>query len=295
MPAEMITDVIRAVAVMGSVGLILGVGLALAAKRFAVQIDPKIEAILRLLPGANCAGCGFVGCGSYAEAVAKGEAPPNKCAPGGMATAEKIGEIVGIKVEATTPRVARIHCAGCISAERTKFLYSGIRDCASAVLLAEGPMACRYGCVGMGSCVNSCLFGAMKVQPNAPPQVVEEKCVGCGACVAACPKKLIELIPKDRHIFVRCSSHDRGKDVKSVCDVGCVTCMLCAKKRCKHGAITIVDNIPIIDYSKCQECGECAKGCPSRNIINLLAPAVAPSARPMEVAPPPPAKPTVQT
>jgi ferredoxin len=128
----------------------------------------------------------------------------------------------------------------------------------------------------------------MKAQPNAPPQIVEGKCVGCGACVAACPKKLIELVPRDRHIFVRCSSHDKGKDVKAVCTIGCVTCTLCAKKKCKNGAITIVDNIPVIDYAKCQECGECANGCPSKNIINLFAPSTAEPPKPTEVAAAPP-------
>ncbi|MDQ7778881.1 MAG: RnfABCDGE type electron transport complex subunit B [Planctomycetota bacterium] len=287
MPEGAVKDLISAVIVMGGLGLFLGIGLALASKKFAVKIDPKIEAILGVLPGANCAGCGFVGCGSYAEAIAKGETPPNKCAPGGATTAEKIGEVMGIKVEATLPRVARVHCAGCISADRTKYKYSGIKDCVSAVLLSDGPMICKYGCVGMGSCVGSCIFGAMKAMPAAPPQIVLEKCVGCGACVAACPRKLIELIPKERHIIVRCASRDKGKDVKAVCVTGCITCMLCAKKKCKHEAIQIVGNIPVIDYTKCQECGECAKWCPQHVILDLR---VSAGSEPLGAKPAEPAK-----
>lgn len=56
---------------LGATGLLLGVGLAIAARRLAVQKDPLIEKLESLLPGANCGGCGFPGCGGFAEALAK--------------------------------------------------------------------------------------------------------------------------------------------------------------------------------------------------------------------------------
>ena len=48
---------------------------------FAVEVDPREEAIVGCLPGANCGGCGYAGCGGYAAAVVKGEAPVNKWPP----------------------------------------------------------------------------------------------------------------------------------------------------------------------------------------------------------------------
>ena len=61
--------VVKAVAVMGALGAVFGLVLAFAAKVFAVEKDPREEAISGCLPGANCGGCGYPGCGGYAAAV----------------------------------------------------------------------------------------------------------------------------------------------------------------------------------------------------------------------------------
>ena len=85
--------VIIAIVVLAALGAIFGLVLAFAAKAFAVEKDPREEAIAEVLPGANCGGCGFPGCGGYAAAVAAGKAPVNACAAGGAAVAAKIGVI----------------------------------------------------------------------------------------------------------------------------------------------------------------------------------------------------------
>ena len=85
-----------AVAVLGILGAVFGLILAYASKVFAVEKDPREEAILGCLPGANCGGCGFPGCGGYAAAVAAGKAPVNACAAGGAAVAAQIAEIMGV-------------------------------------------------------------------------------------------------------------------------------------------------------------------------------------------------------
>ena len=86
--------VVYAVLVMGVLGAVFGAVLGFAAKVFHVEVDPREEAIAGCLPGANCGGCGFPGCGGYAAAVVKGEAPVNACAAGGAAVAAQIAEIV---------------------------------------------------------------------------------------------------------------------------------------------------------------------------------------------------------
>ena len=77
--------VIIAVVILAALGALFGLVLGFAAKVFAVEVDPKEEAVLGCLPGANCGGCGFAGCSGYAAAVAKGAAPVNACAAGGEA------------------------------------------------------------------------------------------------------------------------------------------------------------------------------------------------------------------
>ena len=68
-------------ALLAVLAITAGYVLGWADRAFYVEIDPKVEAILEALPGANCGGCGFVGCAEYAEAVAKGEADVTRCAP----------------------------------------------------------------------------------------------------------------------------------------------------------------------------------------------------------------------
>ena len=85
MNSEAILLVVKAIAVMGALGAVFGLVLAFASKVFAVEKDPREEAIAACLPGANCGGCGYPGCGGYAAAVVKGEAPANACAAGGAA------------------------------------------------------------------------------------------------------------------------------------------------------------------------------------------------------------------
>jgi electron transport complex protein RnfB len=94
------------------------------------------------------------------------------------------------------------------------------------------------------------------------------KCTGCGKCVSACPLQVIDLIPVDAHVAVFCNSHDRGGVVRKYCDVGCIGCSQCSKL-CPHGAITMQDNLPVIDahvcIEKCQE-SVCLEKC-RRNAI----------------------------
>ena len=87
------------VVVLGITGVLMGLFLAFASKKFEVEVDPKVEAILAILPGANCGACGFPGCAGYATGVALEGAKMTLCAPGGPKVAAKIGDIMGVAVE----------------------------------------------------------------------------------------------------------------------------------------------------------------------------------------------------
>ena len=256
--------VLFAVAVLAVLGALFGFVLAYASKVFAVETNPRQEAIIDALPGANCGGCGFAGCANYAESVVNGSAPCNKCAPGGAAAAEKIAAIMGVDVEHTERMVAFVRCAGGNRAA-TKYNYNGLDDCAADYAsLGNGMHYCTNGCLGHGNCVKVCKFNAIHVIDGVAV-VDREECKGCEACKNACPKDMIVMIPYAARFAVPCHNVEKGAITRKFCEAGCMGCKLCEKK-CPHGAIHIDHNLACIDYSKCQHCGICHDVCP-RNLI----------------------------
>jgi Na+-translocating ferredoxin:NAD+ oxidoreductase RNF subunit RnfB len=264
--------ILYSIIVLGALGLIYGLGLAFASKKFHVQVDPKIEAINEILPGANCGACGQPGCGGYAEAIVNQGLEINKCAPGGDEVIAKIAEIMGIEASAADKKVAVIHCqSGGKNNTFFRYEYQGIATCKAAILVSNGPNLCNYGCVYQNDCVNACLFDAFTIDENGMRIIDKDKCTGCGACVAACPRNLIELVSIKKRVHVLCSSHDKGVEAKKRCGnkTACINCSLCVKK-CPKDAISIQDNVAVIDYDKCINCGMCADVCPTSAIFDPL-------------------------
>ena len=256
--------------VLSSFGLLFGVGLAYASKKLAVEINPVIGVIREILPGANCGACGYAGCDAYAAAVANGSAAHNLCPVGGLEVAKNISATMGETEYIAQKMVAMVCCQGNIAHAAQKYVYEGIQDCAAAVLLANGPKACAYGCVGMGTCVHACPFGAIFLDEYGVAQVDPDLCKSCGKCVAVCPKRIIKMIPYEHEVTVKCRALDRGRSVSENCDIGCIGCGLCAR-RCKFNAITIENNLPVIEYNKCKQCMACAEVCPTHTIFADLA------------------------
>ena len=262
---EIVLGILKAAGMVGGVGLFIGVFLGIAAIKFKVKTDEKEEAVLGLLPGNNCGGCGFAGCSGLAAAIAKGEAAVNACPVGGQPVADKIAAVMGVETESGIRKTAFVRCQGDCDKTTLDYEYTGIEDCRMLSFVPNGgAKTCNYGCLGFGSCVKVCPFDAIHVE-NGVAVVDREKCKACGKCVAACPKNLIELVPYDAKQKVQCNSKDKGKDVMASCSVGCIGCHLC-EKNCPEKAVTVTDNIAHIDYGKCTGCGTCVEKCPKKII-----------------------------
>lgn len=264
-----ITGILTAAAVVGIVGIFVGVFLGIAGLLFKVKVDEKEEAVLAALPGNNCGGCGYAGCSGLAAAIAKGEAPVNACPVGGEAVGKKVAEIMGVEAEASEHMVAFVACQGTCERTRRDYEYYGIEDCQMMSFVpGGGPKSCNSGCLGFGSCVKVCPFDAIHVQDGVAV-VDREACKACGKCVAVCPKKLISLIPYRAKTAVACVSVDKGPVTMKACDTGCIGCGICVKN-CPSQAVTVTDFHAKIDQEKCTGCGICAEKCPKKSIVKIV-------------------------
>lgn len=260
-------SILYAAAALGGLALIFGVGLGFAAIKFAVEVDPLIPIVRELLPGANCGGCGYAGCDALAGAIVEGKAAVTACPVNSDANKEEIAKVLGKEIVEEEKTTAFVKCNGTCDNASEKYEYYGIKDCKSAAYLqGTGSKGCEYGCLGLGSCFNVCMFGAITIE-NGVAVINEEKCTLCGLCVSACPKGIIEIIKVSAHTRVKCSSNDKGKDVKSKCSVGCIGCGICTKQ-CEDDAIHVTNSLAKIDYDKCINCGKCVAKCPTKCIIN---------------------------
>lgn len=271
MDPALIKLAIGGLVLLGCIGLFFGIGLALAAHKFAVESNPLIEEVLESLPLANCGGCGYPGCEGYAiEVVTDPEVPPNLCFPGKEAVAERVASLTGKKMIAVEDTMAVIRCSRIEGRVSHKHRYIGFASCTAASLGYGGPSACQYACIGLGECAEACPFEAIEMVENFPV-VDPDKCVSCGVCVKTCPKQIIEIQTMKARVWVPCSTKDLGKAVMGVCKVGCIGCKMCVKV-CPAEAVAYEDNLVKIDHQACIEFGPsceeiCVTKCP-RDIVN---------------------------
>jgi NADPH-dependent glutamate synthase beta subunit-like oxidoreductase len=187
---------------------------------FYVYVDPKIEAVDDALPGANCGGCGQPGCSANAAAIVAGKASASSCVAGGPEVAEEIAAIMGVKLEAREPDIARPGCSYGFQDADVKYLYDGIHDCRAAMVLDGGAKVCPIGCLGLGTCVRACPFDALSMGPDNLPLVNEERCTGCGTCERICPKHIITLSSHTRRFQAEYTTDECTAPCQRTCPTG---------------------------------------------------------------------------
>lgn len=266
--------IILAVATMGGLGFIFAGGLAFADRKLRVEENPLIGQINEILPSANCGGCGRAGCYDFAVNVVDGKALPNGCPVGGDETAKKIAEILGVEVSDSVKQIPVLLCRGG-KAESVKKMadYYGPTSCKAMSIVSGGPKLCFYGCLGGGDCSAACPFGAMIMNENGLPEVIEELCTGCGICIKACPRNILEMHSIDKTVHVFCKNQDDPKRSKEVCSVSCLGCGICARK--SDGVVVMFGNVSKVVHEMFDESkipfDKCLRGAitkkPNKNIM----------------------------
>ena len=252
--------------IFAGTAILIGILIIIVGKVFKVNVDEKITKILDNLAGANCGGCGCSGCSGFASKLAEGGASLSDCHVTSPEKKAEIAKLLGIELKDEEPTVAVVHCNGGIENCADKFEYKGNPTCAANASLYGGNKACSYACLGCGDCKSVCPENAISVEGRLA-EVDPDRCVSCGACISTCPKGIIDRIPSSAPVYVACSSKCKAKEVMSVCKVGCIGCGKCARV-CPHGAITMQDNLPVFDYTKCTGCLTCVSECPRHIIVS---------------------------
>lgn len=239
--------------------------LALAADYFAVPQDPRLDAIMAILPGTNDGACGAAGCRDFAEQLIAGKMTVGGCVVGGALVAEKLAGLMGVSGEAVRRNVAAVHCGARENQRKKKGNYAGVRTCGAANLVAGGGLMCLYGCLGYGDCQGVCQFDAIRMEEGLPV-IDPAKCTACGKCLTACPRKIISLRPDDFPVIVACSSLDPGAVTRKICPVGCIGCKICVKEM--PDLFRLSNNLAVMDYSKPGiDCAAAVEKCPTKCIV----------------------------
>lgn len=257
-------ELIIPVVIVSVIAVLFAVLLVFLSKKLAVPTDERVEKIREALPGANCGGCGYASCDSYAAAIVADGAPVNACRVGGKASSDVIAAVMGTEAGEQKELRAFVRCQGCAESQEAILDYRGIKSCKAVMSFYGGRPNCTYGCVGYGDCVSSCAFNAISIK-NAIAVVDNSKCTGCLACVSACPKKIIDAIDANGGYVVACRNEEQGKYTRVNCTHGCIGCKKC-EKVCEVGAVTVDGFLARIDRDKCILCGKCAEGCPVKCI-----------------------------
>jgi Na+-translocating ferredoxin:NAD+ oxidoreductase RNF subunit RnfB len=249
-------------------GILLGLGLAFAARLLAVRRDERVEAIEKALPGANCGACGFAGCAAYAAQIVGGEVALDLCTVGGAEVAKQVARIMGVEYQgsAAGKRVPQVHCRGGQGTAERAFNYSGVEDCVALFALFGGNKICKYGCLGLGTCMRVCPVDAIYYDAEGLVWVNKEICISCGQCVKICPTGVMQWLPYEADYLVVCSSKDKGALVRKYCKVGCIACKICEKKS-PEGGYKVEDNLSRIDFAAAGDRKAGADACPTKCIV----------------------------
>jgi electron transport complex protein RnfB len=129
------------------------------------------------LPQTQCTKCGYPDCRAYAQAMATGTIPPNRCPPGGVEGIARLSKIL-------TP----------IYPQDAFDLYPTIDpDCGKA---RPRPVAFidPQKCIGCTLCIQACPVDAIVGASKQMHVVLTEWCTGCDLCIPPCPVDCISMI-----------------------------------------------------------------------------------------------------
>lgn len=269
--------ILIAVAALAILGFVLALLLFVVSKRFAVKEDPRLGQVLEALPGANCGGCGFPGCGGMAAACVKaadeGSLEGLNCPVGGADCMGQIAGILGMEVAAATPKLAIVRCNGTCEKRPHVREYDGVMSCRVTNTTCMGETQCSYGCLGCGDCVAACQFDALHMNKETGlPEVDAEKCTACGACQKACPRGIMEVrnvSGENKDAFVvTCMNMDKGAEAMKICASSCIACKKC-QNACGSDAVHVGNNVAYINPEACVLCGACFEACPRGAIASV--------------------------
>lgn len=133
---------------------------------FEVALADRLDAVL---PQTQCAQCGYAGCRPYAEAIARGEAAINQCAPGGALGVSRLAHLTGQRAVGLDPRF-------------------GTEAPLQRAVIDEAR------CIGCTLCIEACPVDAIAGGARAMHAVLGERCTGCRLCVAPCPVDCILMV-----------------------------------------------------------------------------------------------------
>jgi len=238
---------LHAIMILGGVGVVFALFLALANKRLWVWEDPRIDAVASMLPNANCGACGLPGCRAFAENVVEGKVQPSQCSVGSDSMHQSIAGFLGVAAGTAVRRVARLQCGGGCDVASSLAEYRGLPTCAAAAAVAGGAKGCAWGCLGLADCVRVCTFDAMTMNDVGLPVVDPIKCTACGDCVEACPKNLFVLLPIDHHLLVQCRNLIDGDDALAQCKAACTACGKCVLDAAP-GLISVASGVAVVNY-----------------------------------------------
>ena len=261
-------DFVIAAALMGGLGVILAIVLAIADRKLYVWEDPRIDEVEGMLPLANCGACGCPGCRAFAEKAVHGEIEPGKCTVNTAEGIQKIARYLNVAAGTQEKRVARLACAGGAHVARMRAQYAGLKSCRAAALVSGGGRGCSWGCLGLGDCANVCEFAAIRMDGNGIPVVTDARCTACGDCVDVCPKNLFSIHPVSHRLWVACSNRLNGDAAEAECEVACTACGRCAMDA--PGLIAIREQMAVVDYTKNRQASSSAiQRCPTGAIVWL--------------------------
>ncbi|NYT76724.1 electron transport complex subunit RsxB [Alcaligenaceae bacterium] len=133
----------------------------------SLSLADRIDAIL---PQTQCTKCGYDGCRPYAQAIAQGQAPINRCPPGGQEGIEALAALLS-----TAPLPLDTSCGEHMA------LQLAVID--------------ESHCIGCTLCIQACPVDAIIGANKQMHTVLPELCTGCDLCVEPCPVDCITMVP----------------------------------------------------------------------------------------------------